>query len=57
MHKDLTYYTRMAEGLPAIASMAENARQMVTLARVAGDENDFGPRIYDVLCKLNGVER
>ena len=57
MHKDLTYYTRMAEGLPAIASMAENARQMVTLARVAGDEEAFGPRIYDVLCKLNGVER
>lgn len=57
MHKDLTYYTRMAEALPAIASMAENARQTVTLARVAGDENAFGPRIYDVLCKLNGVER
>ena len=57
MHKDLTYYTRMAESLPAIASMAETARQTVTLARVAGDENAFGPRIYDVLCKLNGVER
>jgi len=57
MHKDLTYYTRMAEALPATASMAENARQLVTLARVAGDENAFGPRIYDVLCKLNGVER
>ncbi|MEN8196928.1 MAG: NAD(P)-dependent oxidoreductase, partial [Pseudomonadota bacterium] len=57
MHKDLTYYTRMAEALPATASMAENARQVVTLARVAGDENAFGPRIYDVLCKLNGVER
>lgn len=56
MHKDLTYYARMAESLPAIASMAETARQTVTLARVAGDENAFGPRIYDVLCKLNGVE-
>lgn len=56
MHKDLTYYTRMAESLPAIASMAETARQTVTLARVAGDENAFGPRIYDVLSKLNGVE-
>jgi 3-hydroxyisobutyrate dehydrogenase-like beta-hydroxyacid dehydrogenase len=55
MHKDLTYYTRMAESLPAIASMAETARQTVTLARVAGDENAFGPRIYDVLCKLNGA--
>lgn len=56
MHKDLTYYTRMAEDLPATASMAEQARQMVMLARVAGDENAFGPRIYDLLCKLNGVE-
>ncbi len=56
MHKDLSYYARMAESLPAIASMAETARQTVTLARVAGDENAFGPRIYDVLCKLNGVE-
>jgi hypothetical protein len=36
--------------------MAETARQIVTLARVAGDENAYGPRIYDVLCKLNGVE-
>jgi 3-hydroxyisobutyrate dehydrogenase-like beta-hydroxyacid dehydrogenase len=57
MHKDLTYYTRMAEALPAVASMAAAAGQTVTLARVAGDENAFGPRIYDVLCKLNGVER
>jgi 3-hydroxyisobutyrate dehydrogenase-like beta-hydroxyacid dehydrogenase len=57
MHKDLTYYTRMAEALPATASMAENARQIVMMARVAGDEDAFGPRIYDVLCKLNGVER
>jgi 3-hydroxyisobutyrate dehydrogenase-like beta-hydroxyacid dehydrogenase len=56
MHKDLSYYTRMAEDLPATASMAEQARQMVMLARVAGDENAFGARIYDVLCKLNGVE-
>ena len=56
IHKDLTYYCRMAESLPGIASMAETARQTVTLARVAGDENAFGARIFDVLCRLNGVE-
>lgn len=56
IHKDLTYYCRMAESLPGIASMAETARQTVTLARVAGDENAFGARIFDVLCGLNGVK-
>jgi len=56
MHKDLTYYSRMAESLPAVTTMAETARQIVTLARVSGDENAFGPRLYDILCRVNGVE-
>lgn len=57
MHKDISYYTHMAEALPAMATMATAVHQTITLARVAGDENAFGPRIYDLLCKLNGVER
>ena len=57
MHKDMSYYTHMADALPAVATMATAVHQTITLARLAGDENAFGPRIYDVLCKLNGVAR
>lgn len=57
MHKDMSYYTRMADALPALATMAAAVHQTITLARVAGNEDAFGPRIYDLLCKLNGVER
>ncbi len=56
MHKDLTYFLRMAEALPAHAAMAETARQSVTLARLAGFDEAYVPRLYDALCRLNGVE-
>jgi 3-hydroxyisobutyrate dehydrogenase-like beta-hydroxyacid dehydrogenase len=54
MHKDLTYFLRMAEALPAHAAMAETARQSVTLARLAGFDEAYVPRLYDALCRLNG---
>ena len=56
MHKDLTYFLRMAEALPAHAAMAETARQSVTLARLAGFDEACVPRLYEALCRLNGVE-
>ncbi len=56
MHKDLSYYIEMAGALPAVAAMAETARQNVTLARNTGFDDRFGPRLYDALCALNGVE-
>lgn len=56
IHKDLGYYMEMAASLPALATMAEAARQNVTLARLTGEDGSFGPRMYDAFCRLNGVE-
>jgi len=36
--------------------MAETARQSVTLARLAGFDAAYVPRMYDAMCQLNGVD-
>lgn len=52
--KDMRYYTKLAEGAPATAFIAQAVNQTYQLANIMGHGERFMPVLPGILAKLNG---
>ena len=52
--KDLRFYTKMAEGAPMAAFIAQACNQVYQLARITGHSERFMPVLPGILAQLNG---
>ena len=53
--KDLRFYTKMAEGAPMAAFVAQACNQVYQLARIQGHSERFMPVLPGILAELNGT--
>jgi 3-hydroxyisobutyrate dehydrogenase-like beta-hydroxyacid dehydrogenase len=56
-YKDLTYYARMADALPAASLMSDAARQTLKLGMAMGFGERYVPELVDVVLALNDPAR
>jgi 3-hydroxyisobutyrate dehydrogenase-like beta-hydroxyacid dehydrogenase len=54
--KDMRFYTKMAEGAPAIAFIAQAVNQTYQLANIQGHGEKFMPVLPGILAELNGAK-
>ncbi len=53
--KDMRFYTKMAEGAPAVAFIAQAVNQTYQLANIQGHGERFMPVLPGILARLNGA--